>query len=153
MCHFICTSLYRHLVIHLIKILAQTESKTAQKGLPVLTVSCLFLGDEALEGEVTRQERNTATRRHPPPHTPSARSSADLAAPARAEVRAAPAAAQMHSVHAVLWGREAGGAAAREAAGPRGRCPVPPAAGRSASSSPSPARPGPGAARHTHWLW
>lgn len=31
----------------------------------MLTVSCLFLGDEALEGEVTRQERNTPARLHP----------------------------------------------------------------------------------------
>lgn len=43
---------YRRLRIHVIKILAPTGSTTAQTGLPALSVSP-FLGDEALEGEVT----------------------------------------------------------------------------------------------------
>lgn len=50
----LCISPYRRLRIHVITILAPTGSTTVQTGLPVLSVSP-FLGDEALEGEVTRK--------------------------------------------------------------------------------------------------
>lgn len=77
MCNFICAPLHKRLVIPPIKILAQTGSKTAQKGLSVLTVSCLCLGDETLEGEVTGQDSNAPAQR------PAERRFADFAAPAR----------------------------------------------------------------------
>lgn len=150
LCNFVSTPLQRHLVIQLIQILAQTESKTAQKGLPVLSVSCLFLGDEALEGEVTRQERNTPA--HRPPRSAPPRTLPHLPA-RRCASPCPPPAARTHPHPHPRCPEGAGDRrlCGREAAGLRGRCPVPPAAGRSAGPSPPPARPIP--PPRTHWLW